>query len=739
MAEGTAQRYTCPLPPNEEERLREVYALGMDGGHCEQIDRICKLARDLFKVPIALVPLVERERLTFLAVSGVELGQTQRDDSFCAYAILDSGPLIVEDLRQDPRFTDNMFVRGEPHVRFYASVPLALRPGINIGTLSIFDLKPRSFSDDDAAHLSALAEMVVSELRARRAERDLIAGKKRMAQTARMAKFAGYEWKAATGELVWDGEVYSIYGIPPGTPPNHELIVNTYDPDMREKARRRLSELFAKGVPYDVELRGTRPNGEIFWIRAMAEAEVTDGKVIRVFGAVRDVTDRKLAELRIHELAYRDPLTGLPNRVSFIEKLNGAIAAARETSMRVDLLKFNIDHFRDVNDALGHHIGDKLLQKISNALSQNFNAIGTVTRLGGDEFAVIVRGQHSVGYARTLAEDFIVQTRQLLRQDNYALPLGISGGLAVYPDHGENAETVMKNAKVALLRAKAQGRGNLMLFDPDMRKAADEKSTLIQRIWAGIANKEFTLHYQPIVALRAGKVTGLEALMRWNDPELGILPPSQFMVAFEEPDLAVALGDVAFDLAIGQMRQWLDAGIDFGNVAVNLSTAQFRLGDLAETILSKLTRAGVPPQRLTLEVTENVYMAWGADVVSATVRKLHAAGISIALDDFGTGYASLTHLRQFPIDKLKIDKSFVQSAESAAIVDAVINMGMSLGMEVVAEGVEKPEQLSLLRLKGCDYVQGYIFAKPLAPERIAGYIADFGHAATASARKTANG
>jgi EAL domain-containing protein (putative c-di-GMP-specific phosphodiesterase class I) len=184
------------------------------------------------------------------------------------------------------------------------------------------------------------------------------------------------------------------------------------------------------------------------------------------------------------------------------------------------------------------------------------------------------------------------------------------------------------------------------------------------------------------------------------------------------------------------MREWLDAGVAFGNVAVNLSTAQFRLADLADIILGKLARAGVPPQRLTLEVTENVYMAWGADVVAATVRKLHEAGVGIALDDFGTGYASLAHLRQFPIDKLKIDKSFVQSAESGAIVDAVINMGLSLGMQVVAEGVEKPEQLNLLRLKGCDYVQGYIFAKALAPERIAGYIAGFGRAD--GKKKTAN-
>ena len=360
-------------------------------------------------------------------------------------------------------------------------------------------------------------------------------------------------------------------------------------------------------------------------------------------------------------------------------------------------------------------------------------------RLSEAPLAVIMRGRSSADDARKQAEDFIAHAKKLLmRYDNFSLPIGLTGGLGVFPDHGEDGETLMKNTKVALQHGKTHRRGSVVMFDPAMRVAMDEKHALVRRIWAGIAKREFLLFYQPIVGLRGGKVTGLEALMRWNDPDLGVLVPAHFMVGFEEPELAMALGDLALDLAIGQMRQWLDAGVEFGNVAVNLLTAQFRLTDLADIILGKLARAGVAPQRLTLEVTENVYMAWGADVVAATVRKLHEAGVGIALDDFGTGYASLAHLRQFPIDKLKIDKSFVQSAESGAIVDAVINMGLSLGMQVVAEGVEKPEQLNLLRLKGCDYVQGYIFAMPLEPERVAGYIADFGRAAAGKLQKAAN-
>jgi diguanylate cyclase (GGDEF)-like protein len=722
------------IPPNEEERLRELYELDLLGaGHIEQVDRICALARDLFKVPVALVTLIDRNRQCFLASEGLDMDGTPRKDAICSVAILSDAPTIVPDATADPRFENNVFVCGPPNIRFYAGAPLRLRPGINIGTLCVIDLTPRNFSADDEIHLAALADMVVSELRGRRAARELVAGRKLLAQTAQMAKIGGYEQSFPSGKLLWDDEIYRLYGIPLGTPPSNELIVARYDPATREKSRKRLAALFTKGVPYDIELCGTRPNDEVFWVRAMADAEFEHGKLRRVFGAVQDITERKLAEARIHELAYRDPLTGLPNRASFLDEFDNAIATAREDGSQVELINFDVDYFRDVNDALGLQIADKLLQSIGHGLSQSYSAVGTAARIGGDEFAVIMHGRHSLQEVQQLANDCIERVKALSQADHLRLPLGISGGFATFPDHGNDAETIMKNARLALLQAKAQGRARVVRFDPSLRDAINAKNALLNRVGAGLANKEFELFYQPIVGLRDGKVKGLEALMRWNDPELGLLTPSHFMAAFEEPELSVVLGELALDLAIGQMRQWLDAGVSFGNVAVNLTTAQFRLADLAETILDKLARAGVPPQCLTLEVTENVYMSWGADVVEATVRKLHDAGVGIALDDFGTGYASLTHLRQFPIDKLKIDKSFVQSIESAAIVDAVINLGLSLSIQVVAEGVEKPEQLNLLRLKGCDYVQGYIFAKPLSPERVSDFIANFSAAAHRSA------
>ena len=726
------------VPPIEEERIRELYELELLGaGHIEQIDRICALARDLFKVPIALVNLIDRTRMEVLASSGADLKESSRKDAICSTTVLQNDPLVVPDARLDPRFDANAFVCGPPNVRFYAGVPLKLRPGINIGTICILDAEPRNFSTDDEAHLSALADMIISEIRGRRAARDVTAGRMRLQQTARMAKIGGWESDLTTKKLTWDDEIYNIYGIPQGTPPAHELVTERLAPGAVAQSTEKFEALYRRGTPFDVELSGTRPDGKNIWIRAIGDAEKVDGKVARVFGAVQDITARKDAEARIHDLAYNDTLTKLPNRAQFQEKLQEAIAASNEAGTKFGLLMLDLDHFKDVNDTFGHQAGDDLLCTVGERLRRSFRPIDTVARIGGDEFAAIVVGLTSVDELKSVADAMISQMTIPFQHEHASLSIGASVGYAQFPSHGLDAVQIMKNADIAMYRAKAQGRGRAVAFEPGMLHAIEARADLFQQIRAGIARGEFILHYQPIVALRSNVVTGLEALMRWNHPERGILAPVHFMAGLDDPDLSLSLGEVALDTSLKQMRDWIAQDVAFGRVSVNLSSAQFRMPDLADHILAKLKHWKVPANRLTLEVTENVYMAWGADQVTATVQKLHDAGVGISLDDFGTGYASLSHLRQFPIDNLKIDKSFVQSIESTAIVDAVINMGLSLGMKVVAEGVEDKEHLSVLRMKGCDFVQGFVFAKALDPARVSDFIAGFGRQTKTRPRKKA--
>jgi len=430
----------------------------------------------------------------------------------------------------------------------------------------------------------------------------------------------------------------------------------------------------------------------------------------------------RLAEKHIDDLAHLDLLTGLPNRTSFLDEISAKIDAAMSGGFPVALLKFNIDPVSELNEPLSYQTGDVLLKAVAEALRRCFDTDDFVARTGTNEFAVIICEQPTEMVLR-LAEDFVEHTALLFVKNNPSVSIGISGGIAVFPEDAKTTDCIIRNARVALLHSKAQRGASIVLFDSGMRGLAEERALLIGKIWAGIGKKEFVLFYQPIIAMQGGRVSSVEALMRWNKGEASPLPPSQFMVGFEDPELSIALGNVALDMAIAQMRKWLDGGVDFGRVAVNLSFAQLRLPDLAEIILNKLARAGVPPDRLTVELTENVYIRSGSDEVEKTARKLHESGVEIALDDFGTGYASLTHLRQFPIGKLKIDKSFVQSVENRSIVDALICMGHGLGIKLVAEGVENPDQLS--RLKGCDFVQGFIFSEPLPHEQVAPFISAF--------------
>jgi EAL domain-containing protein (putative c-di-GMP-specific phosphodiesterase class I) len=349
-----------------------------------------------------------------------------------------------------------------------------------------------------------------------------------------------------------------------------------------------------------------------------------------------------------------------------------------------------------------------------------------VARLGGDEFAVILRGLH--GEADMIRPIQALQSllERPIEHSGRSFTISASIGAALHGDPDADPSHMVKNADIALYRAKDEGRNRSVVFQPSMRSELEQRIELLRDVRAGIAANEFVLFYQPVVDVRSGGgVVGFEALMRWAHPEQGILAPVRFMAAFEDQDLSLKLGHVALETALKQMREWLDAGVEFGRVAVNISSAQFRSGRLAEEIQERLARWNVPCDRLTIEVTENVYMGWGADVVSNTVRKLHDVGVMIALDDFGTGYASLANLRQFPIDRLKIDKSFVQNTEDDAIVRAVITLGTSMGMKVVAEGVEDQAQLDILTGHGCDQVQGYHFSRPMPAADVPGFLTGF--------------
>ena len=493
--------------------------------------------------------------------------------------------------------------------------------------------------------------------------------------------------------------------------------------------RDRVAALVATRKPGETgvyEFRLNRDDGVETWVRSASKVLVgANGRPERLVNLFKDITDRRRQSEAVETLAFKDTLTDLPNRALFQLRFQEAVNASELLGEMFGLIMIDVDHFKDINDTLGHDAGDALLKRLAEMLRHAFRADDTVARLGGDEFAVILRGLHSEADMLRPIQTLQELLRRPIEHGGRSFTCSASIGAALHGDMDADPSHMVKNADIALYRAKDAGRNRSVMFQPSMRSELEQRIELLRDVRAGIATGEFVLFYQPVVDIRVGGVTGFEALMRWAHPEQGVLAPARFMAAFEDQDLSLKLGDVAFEAALKQMREWIDNGVEFGRVAVNISAAQFRSGRLAEEIQDRLARWNVPCDRLTIEVTENVYMGWGSDMVSETVRRLHDAGVMIALDDFGTGYASLANLRQFPIDRLKIDKSFVQNAEDEAIVKAVITLGSSMGMKVVAEGVEDQAQLDALVGYGCDQVQGYHFGRPMPAADVPGFLAAF--------------
>jgi diguanylate cyclase (GGDEF)-like protein/PAS domain S-box-containing protein len=447
-----------------------------------------------------------------------------------------------------------------------------------------------------------------------------------------------------------------------------------------------------------------------------------------VLVAIVDVTERKQAEARIAYMAHHDALTGLPNRVLFHERLADALARVRRAgggaSLAVHCL--DLDHFKSVNDTLGHPLGDLLLKAVAQRLRAALGEDALVARLGGDEFAVIQpigQGGQSAGLAPNeagaLASQLIAAVSATYEIQGHEVVIGASVGIAIAPGDGDAPDVLLRNADMALYRAKAEGRGTSHFFAPEMDRTIQARRQLELDLRKAFANGEFELYYQPLVNLGTNAVAGFEALLRWRHPERGMVSPGEFIPLAEEIGLIVPLGEWVLRAACAEAAKWPGDV----KVAVNLSPAQFRSRGVVQAVMSALAHSRLAPARLELEITESVLLG-ETDANLATLHQLRAIGARISMDDFGTGYSSLSYLRSFPFDKIKIDRSFVREMverpDCVAIIRAVAGLGASLGIATTAEGVETPEQLDRLRREGCTEVQGFLFSPPRPASEIAG-------------------
>lgn len=470
------------------------------------------------------------------------------------------------------------------------------------------------------------------------------------------------------------------------------------------------------------ELLEHRKNGEIFpqWLHITAVFN-NDNQIGHYVGIVSDLTQRKEAEEKLKYLANYDRLTGLANRTLFHDRLHSAIVAARDKSSNFAILHIDLDRFRQLNDSLGHELGDILLKKVAERISQTATNANTVSRLGSDEFALILDQYQDHKTLESYCEKIIEQLRRPFKIAEHELLLGASIGVSLFPEHGRELQILINHADLALQQAKRMGGNSTRFFSDDVKSISIEQINLESALRKAIFKDEFVVFYQPKICLKTNRIISTEALVRWQHPTMGLLGPGQFIPLAEEAGLISAIGEIVLNKACQQTVEWHKQGFAHISTSVNVVAQQLQRGNLLAIVDRILVNTGLDPIALELELTESSFMD-EKDTVRILLEDLRSRGIKIALDDFGTGYSSLSYLRDFPIDVLKIDQSFVfrigQAEKDDAIVRAIFAMGHSLGMKIVAEGVETETHLAFLKEQGCDMVQGYLISRPIPADKL---------------------
>ncbi|MBF8176716.1 EAL domain-containing protein [Herminiimonas contaminans] len=492
---------------------------------------------------------------------------------------------------------------------------------------------------------------------------------------------------------------------------DHQVYV---DPQRRLEFKRLMSK---HGVVTNFESRVHRRNGEIIWISENARSVYnSDGTLLFFEGTVEAITERKLHEAEIQFQATHDALTGLPNRTLLYDRMQRAVLHSQRYGNLTAIAFLDLDQFKFINDSLGHQVGDELLKITAQRLTSCLRESDTVARQGGDEFVLLLTDQPNEEAITHTMQRVLHEVSQPWKANDLEFQITCSIGVTLCPDDGRDAETLLKNADSAMYKAKELGRNNFQYFSAEMNTSVTDRLELLNRLRQAISNEDFVLHYQPKVCLASHKITGAEALVRWNSAHSGMVSPASFIPLAEETGLIIPLGEWVLRTACRQNRAWQESGYPAIPISVNLSPRQLARGDIVEVVERILDETGLQPQYLELEITESV-MTTDVEKSFALLTRLRALGVKISLDDFGTGYSSLSYLKRFPVDTLKIDQSFVRDIatdqDSAAIVKAIISLGRNLNLTVLAEGIESAEQFRFLLENGCDEGQGYLMSKPI--------------------------